>query len=115
MRAVANAVRRSAGVHGMSRIAYELAGRGALLVVDDTACVAGWRLADRESTVGEVLAAAPRDEVEALVRRAIAETRLRAASPDGGAALRALAAAVWRDYRQAVDGVGGQGSLPGLG
>jgi hypothetical protein len=99
----------------VSRIAYELAGRDAMLVVDVGAGVAGWRLRDRECAVADVLHVAPADEVEALLRRALLETRARAtAAEGGGAALRELAAAVWRDYRSAIDGVGGQPTLPGM-
>ena len=96
----------------MSRVAYELSGRSAALVVDLGTAAAGWRIGDRPAEVGEVLALAPRDEVESLLRRAIAEIRAHAAADDRSAeVLRRLAAEVWRDYRRAVDGVGAQSPL----
>lgn len=98
----------------MSRVAYELSGRSAALVVDLGAVAAGWRIGDRGADIGEVLTAAPAEEVESLLRRALAEIRARAAADDRSAeALRRLAAEVWRDYRRAVDGVGAQSRLFG--
>jgi hypothetical protein len=98
----------------VSRVAYELSGRSAALVVDQGAVAAGWRIGDRAAEVGEVLALAPRDEVEKLLRRAVAETRAQAAADDRVAEpLRRLAAEMWRDYRRAVDGVGEQSPLFG--
>jgi hypothetical protein len=98
----------------VSRVAYELSGRPAALVVDLGAVAAGWRIGDRAAEVGEVLTLAPRDEVEKLIRRAIAEIRAQAAADAPAAeALRRLAAEVWRDYRRAVDGVGAQSALFG--
>ena len=49
----------------MTRVAYELSGRPAALVVDLAAAVAGWRVGDREAEVTDVLALAPADEVGA--------------------------------------------------
>jgi hypothetical protein len=98
----------------VSRVAYELSGRSAALVVDLGAVAAGWRVGDRAVEVGEVLTMAPRDEVESLLRRALAEIRAQAAADDRSAEqLRRLAAEVWRDYRRAVDGVGAQSRLFG--
>jgi hypothetical protein len=98
----------------VSRVAYELSGRPAALVVDLGALAAGWRIGDRAAEVGEVLALAPRDEVERLLRRAVAETRAQAAADERVAEpLRRLAAEMWRDYRRAVDGVGEQSRLFG--
>ena len=99
----------------MTRVAYELAGRPAALVVDLAAAAAGWRVGNREAQVTDVLALAPPDEVARLIRRALAEIRAHAAADDGGAEpLRRLAAEVWRDYRRAIDGVGEQSRLPGV-
>ena len=64
----------------MTRVAYELSGRPAALVVDLAAAAAGWRVGDREAEVGDVLALAPRDEVARLIRHALAEIRAHAAS-----------------------------------
>ena len=98
----------------MSRIAYELSGRSAALVVDLGAAAAGWRIGDRAAEVGEVLTLAPRVEIETLLRRALVEIRAQAAADDRSAELlRQLAAEVWRDYRRAVDGVGAQSRLFG--
>lgn len=98
----------------MTRVAYELSGRPAVLVVDLAAAVAGWRVGDREAQVTDVLALAPADEVARLIRHALAEIRAHAASNVRDAeALRRLAAEVWRDYRRAIDGVGEQSRLFG--
>jgi len=98
----------------VTRVAYELSGRSAALVVDLGAAAAGWRVGDRAAEVGEVLTLAPQDEVEKLLRRALAEIRSAAAADDRSAeALRRLAAEAWRDYRRAVDGVGAQSRLFG--
>jgi hypothetical protein len=98
----------------VSRVAYELSGRSAALVVDLGAVAADWRIGDRAADVGEVLALAPREEVESLLRRALAEIRAQAATDErSAAALRRLAAETWRDYRRAVDGVGSQSRLFG--
>jgi hypothetical protein len=98
----------------VSRVAYELSGRSAALVVDLGAAAAGWRIGDRAAEVGDVLTLAPRAEVEGLTRRAVAEIRAHAAADDRSAEdLRRLAAEVWRDYRRAVDGVGAQSRLFG--
>ena len=99
----------------MTRVAYELSGRPAALVVDLAAAAAGWRVGDREAQVSDVLALAPADEVGRLIRHALTEIRAHAASGDRGAEeLRRLAAEVWRDYRRAIDGVGEQSRLPGV-
>lgn len=99
----------------MSRVAYELSGRRAVLVVDVGAIVAGWRVGDREATAADVLTLAPPDEVGRLVRHAVAGIRAEAATGGGHAEeLRRLAAEVWRDYRRAADGVGEQAQLPGV-
>ena len=99
----------------MTRVAYELSGRPAALVVDLAAAAAGWRVSDREAQVTDVLALAPADEIARLIRHALAEIRAHAAANDRGAeALRRLAAEVWRDYRRAIDGVGEQSRLPGV-
>jgi hypothetical protein len=99
----------------VTRVAYELSGRPAALVVDLAAAVAGWRVGDREAQVTDVLALAPADEVARLIRRALAEIRAHAAANDRAAEpLRRLAAEVWRDYRRAIDGVGEQSRLPGV-
>ncbi len=98
----------------MTRVAYELSGRPAVLVVDLAAAVAGWRIGDREAQVTDVLALAPADEVARLIRHALAEIRAHAAANGRDAeALRRLAAEVWRDYRRAIDGVGEQSRLFG--
>ena len=99
----------------MTRVAYELSGRPAALVVDLGAAAAGWRVRDHEAQVTDVLALAPPDEVGRLIRRALAEIRAHAASAGPEAEdLRRLAAEVWRDYRRAMDGVGEQSRLPGV-
>jgi hypothetical protein len=98
----------------VTRVAYELSGRSAALVVDLGEAAARWRIGDRPAEVGEVLTLAPRDEIETLLRRALAEIRAQAAADERSAeVLRRLAAEVWRDYRRAVDGVGAQSRLFG--
>ena len=98
----------------MTRVAYELSGRPAVLVVDLAAAAAGWRVRDHEAEVGDVLALAPADEVARLIRHALTEIRAHAASNGHDSeALRRLAAEVWRDYRRAIDGVGEQSRLFG--
>jgi hypothetical protein len=99
----------------VTRVAYELSGRPAVLVVDLAGAVAGWRVGDHEADVAEVLALAPADEVVRLIRHALAEIRAHAAADGRDAeALRRLAAEIWRDYRRAVDGVGEQSRLFGV-
>ncbi len=99
----------------MTRVAYELSGRPAVLVVDLAEAAAGWRVRDAEAQVTDVLALAPPDDVGRLIRHALVEIRAHAASNDRGAEqLRRLAAEVWRDYRRAIDGVGEQSPLPGV-
>ena len=98
----------------MTRVAYELSGRPAVLVVDLAEAAAGWRVRDHEAEVADVLALAPADEVARLIRHALTEIRAHAASNGHNAeALRRLAAEVWRDYRRAIDGVGEQSRLFG--
>ena len=46
----------------MTRVAYELSGRPAALVVDLAAAAAGWRVRDHEAEVTDVLALAPAEE-----------------------------------------------------
>jgi hypothetical protein len=99
----------------VTRVAYELSGQQAALVVDLAAAAAGWRVRDREAQVTDVLALAPPEDVARLIRHALAEIRAHAASGGPGAEdLRRLAAEVWRDYRRAIDGVGEQSRLPGV-
>jgi hypothetical protein len=97
-------------------VAYQLADRPAALVVDFAAAAAGWRVVDQEVPVRAVLEIAPAAEVEALVRRAIAEVRGRATQAEStrGDLLRRLAAEIWRDFRAATDGAGEQQALPGV-
>ena len=99
----------------MTRVAYELAGRPAALVVDLADAAAGWRIGNREAQVTDVLALAPADEVARLIRHALTEIRAHAAANAAGSEqLRRLAAEVWRDYRRTIAGVGEQSRLPGV-
>jgi hypothetical protein len=96
-------------------VAYELRGRSARLVVDQAIPAAGWMIEARPVAVRDVLEVAPAEEVEPIVRRAVAELRSRAASapPPASEQLRALAIDVWRDFATARANAD-QPSLPGL-
>ena len=100
----------------MSRVSYELADRPAALIVDLAAADAVWHVVDQEVGIADVLSVAPADEVERLVRRAVAEIRSHAAAaePPTSEYLRQLAASVWRDFRLAATNAGEQPSLPGM-
>jgi hypothetical protein len=97
-------------------VQYELAGRRARLDVDMAAGSATWRVRGEAVDVARVLRVAPREEVETLLRRVLAEVRAHATSvrPPSSAVLRALAARLWREYASAVDGETRQARLPGL-
>jgi hypothetical protein len=98
-------------------VAYQLSERPAALIVDLAAASAGWRVVDQEVPVRSVLEIAPAPEVEALVRRALAEIRghATAAVPPRSDLLRRLAAEIWRDFKAAANGGGEQQALPGVG
>ncbi len=99
----------------MTIVAYELADRPAALLVDYATCSAAWRVVDREVAIADVLAIAPADVVVRLVRRSITEVRAAASgSPADGERLRRLAAAIWREFRDAEANVGEQTTLPGM-
>jgi hypothetical protein len=97
-------------------VAYQLSERPAALVVDLASVSAGWRIVDQDVPARSVLEIASEAELEALVRRAIAEVRAQAtaAGPPRSDLLRRLAAEIWRDYRAAVNGSGEQQALPGV-
>jgi hypothetical protein len=100
----------------VSTVAYQLGDRPAALLVDVANATAGWRVNGHDVPVRAVIGIAPQPELDALVRRAIAEVRVQAASsgPPRSELLRRLAAEIWRDYRFAVDGGGEQQALPGV-
>jgi hypothetical protein len=100
----------------VATVAYQLGDRPAALLIDVAAGTAEWRVDDQVAPVSTVLAIAPAGEVEALVRRAIAEVRAHAAAAEAprSEVLRRLAAEIWRDYRFAADGGGEQQAIPGV-